>query len=186
MWAGASVLVNRDMFTYPRLSDPDADKESIRAIQVGLIRTRYSKEAGRGPLPSAVGPARAAQAWTAIRLSTRGEVYPPSLPSRWRAFCRPSGGRSSICFPCAWQHSPSTSACSFHVRPSQHQPWLVSNSACAMAPPFHRPLTLIGPPLLVGHAAPQGGTPADITREWRRWIPMLRPPRWRSPGRPPP
>src|SRR6266851_10387782 len=28
--------------------------------------------------------------------------------------------------PCGWQHSPPSWMCSDHVRPSQHQPWLVS------------------------------------------------------------
>ena len=64
---------------------------------------------------------------------------PAQLPwaSRSAASRCPSGGRSGICVPCGWQHSPSSEACSCQVRPSQHQPWLVSTCSVT-AHPFHR------------------------------------------------
>src|SRR5207237_339028 len=57
--------------------------------------------------------------------------------SRSRAFACPSGGRASIVVPSGWQQCPSASACSCHVRPSQHQPLLVSGFAVsATSTPF--------------------------------------------------
>jgi hypothetical protein len=81
---------------------------------------------------SLVGSAASAAAVPAVR-------DPAQLPwaSRSRASRCPSGGRSEICMPCGWQHSPSSEACSCQVRPSQHQPWLVSTCSVT-AHPFHR------------------------------------------------
>ena len=58
----------------------------------------------------------------------------PSWARRSRASRCPSGGRSEICLPCGWQHSPSSEACSCQVRPSQHQPWLVSTCSVTAHP----------------------------------------------------
>jgi hypothetical protein len=65
-----------------------------------------------------------------------GSGIPAQLPwaSRSRAGRCPSGGRSEICLPCGWQHSPSSEACSCQVRPSQHQPWLVSTCSVTAHP----------------------------------------------------
>jgi hypothetical protein len=78
-----------------------------------------TEPAARPPSLGSASPAVAAPA---------GSGDPAQLPwaSRSRASRCPSGGRSEICVPCGWQHSPSSEACSCQVRPSQHQPWLVS------------------------------------------------------------
>jgi hypothetical protein len=78
-----------------------------------------TEPAARPPSSGSPSPAVAAPA---------GSGIPAQLPwaSRSRASRCPSGGRSESCVPCGWQHSPSSEACSCQVRPSQHQPWLVS------------------------------------------------------------
>jgi hypothetical protein len=115
-----------------------------RQQEPSLLRTKDHLrsrcwETGRcGRLPN---QRRGLPRWVCVACCGRpsGVRDPAQLPwaSRSRASRCPSGGRSEICVPCGWQHSPSSDACSCQVRPSQHQPWLVSTCSVT-AHPFHR------------------------------------------------
>jgi hypothetical protein len=110
---------------------PPQNEESPAEPLLGNRKARAPTEpAARPPSLGSASPAVAAPA---------GSGDPAQLPwaSRSRASRCPSGGRSEICVPCGWQHSPSSEACSCQVRPSQHQPWLVSTCSVT-AHPSHR------------------------------------------------
>jgi hypothetical protein len=108
-----------------------SERRTACGAVVGNRKARAPTEpAARPPSLGSASPAVAAPA---------GSGDPAQLPwaSRSRASRCPSGGRSEICVPCGWQHSPSSEACSCQVRPSQHQPWLVSTCSVT-AHPSHR------------------------------------------------
>jgi hypothetical protein len=105
-----------------------SERRTACGAVVGNRKARAPTEpAARPPSLASASPAVAAPA---------GSGDPAQLPwaSRSRASRCPSGGRSEICVPCGWQHSPSSDACSCQVRPSQHQPWLVSTCSVTAHP----------------------------------------------------
>jgi hypothetical protein len=132
---------------------------AARAAPVGRPATRGSKSPSSGrriTCGAVVGKPEGADAYQTSSAAclvgvcvTRcgrpiGVRDPAQLPwaRRSRASRCPSGGRSEICVPCGWQHSPSSEACSCQVRPSQHQPWLVSTCSVT-AHPFSQVLLSI-------------------------------------------
>jgi hypothetical protein len=127
-----------DAPTRPRAGRPAAVGGPSAVWQDGGIACRAGLGTGAGVRPKATRPPPLGSASPGAAVPA-GSGIPAQLPwaSRSRASRCPSGGRSEICLPCGWQHWPSSDACSCQVRPSQHQPWLVSTCSVTHTP-LHR------------------------------------------------